>query len=80
MNVRYSNTRPTFQVDASKTLPAKYYTDPEIFRASHVLQLGAGYCVGKASLLAALCRAASLPARTAIIGSCRNSSWSSRSS
>jgi transglutaminase-like putative cysteine protease len=41
------------------------YTDPEIFRASHVLQLGAGYCVGKASLYAALCRAAGLPARVA---------------
>jgi transglutaminase-like putative cysteine protease len=41
------------------------YTDPDIFRASHVLQLGAGYCVGKASLLAALCRAAGLPARVA---------------
>jgi transglutaminase-like putative cysteine protease len=41
------------------------YTDPEIFRASHVLREGAGYCVGKASLYAALCRAAGLPARVA---------------
>jgi transglutaminase-like putative cysteine protease len=41
------------------------YTDPEIFRASTVLQQGAGYCVGKASLFAALCRAAGLPARVA---------------
>jgi len=41
------------------------YTDPDIFRASHVLQRGAGYCVGKASLYAALCRAAGLPARVA---------------
>ena len=41
------------------------YTDPEIFRASRVLEAGAGYCVGKASLFAALCRAAGLPARVA---------------
>jgi transglutaminase-like putative cysteine protease len=41
------------------------YTDPEIFRASSVLRRGAGYCVGKASLYAALCRAAGLPARVA---------------
>jgi transglutaminase-like putative cysteine protease len=41
------------------------YADPEIFRASSVLLAGAGYCVGKASLYAALCRAAGLPARVA---------------
>jgi transglutaminase-like putative cysteine protease len=41
------------------------YTDPEIFRASSVLRQGAGYCVGKAALYAALCRAAGLPARVA---------------
>ena len=32
MNVRYANTRPAFQVEQAKTLPAPYYTDPEIFR------------------------------------------------
>ena len=32
MNVRYANTRPAFQVDRAKTLPAPYYTDPDIFR------------------------------------------------
>jgi len=41
------------------------YADPEIFRASSVLQLGYGYCVGKASLFAALCRASGLAARVA---------------
>jgi transglutaminase-like putative cysteine protease len=39
------------------------YTDPESFRASSVLAAGHGYCVGKASLYAALCRAAGIPAR-----------------
>jgi transglutaminase-like putative cysteine protease len=39
------------------------YTDPEVFRASSVLRAGAGYCVGKAALCAALCRAGGLPAR-----------------
>ena len=39
------------------------FTDPEVFRASSVLRAGAGYCVGKAALCAALCRAGGLPAR-----------------
>lgn len=39
------------------------YTDREIYRASSVLAAGSGYCVGKASLYAALCRAAGVPAR-----------------
>jgi transglutaminase-like putative cysteine protease len=39
------------------------YSDPEIFRASSVLREGAGYCVGKAALFAALCRAGGVPAR-----------------
>jgi transglutaminase-like putative cysteine protease len=39
------------------------YTDPEVFRASSVLRAGAGYCVGKAALYAALCRAGGVPAR-----------------
>ena len=39
------------------------FSDPEVFRASSVLRAGAGYCVGKAALYAALCRAGGLPAR-----------------
>ena len=39
------------------------FDDPEVYRASSVLQAGAGYCVGKAALCAALCRAAGVPAR-----------------
>ena len=38
------------------------YTDPDTYRASAVLNHGQGYCVGKASLFAALCRAAGIPA------------------
>ena len=41
------------------------YTNPEIYRASSVLNAGQGYCVGKAALFAALCRAAGIPARVA---------------
>jgi transglutaminase-like putative cysteine protease len=41
------------------------YSDPEIYRASSVLKAGAAYCVGKAALFAALCRAAGIPARVA---------------
>jgi transglutaminase-like putative cysteine protease len=39
------------------------FEDLEIYRASSVLAAGHGYCVGKASLCAALARAASIPAR-----------------
>ena len=39
------------------------FSDPEVYRASSVLRAGAGYCVGKAALYAALCRAAGVPAR-----------------
>lgn len=39
------------------------YTDPDSFRASGVLAAGRGFCVGKAGLLAAVCRAAGIPAR-----------------
>jgi transglutaminase-like putative cysteine protease len=39
------------------------YSRPETFRASDVLRAEAGYCVGKAALFAALCRAAGFPAR-----------------
>jgi transglutaminase-like putative cysteine protease len=39
------------------------YTDPESYRASSVLAQGHAYCVGKASLYVALCRASGIPAR-----------------
>jgi transglutaminase-like putative cysteine protease len=39
------------------------YRDAETFRASTVLAARRGYCVGKASLYAALCRFAGIPAR-----------------
>jgi transglutaminase-like putative cysteine protease len=41
------------------------FEDLAIFRASHVLAVGHGYCVSKASLGAALARAAGIPARIA---------------
>jgi transglutaminase-like putative cysteine protease len=41
------------------------YGDPEIYRASSVLKAGRAYCVGKAALFAALCRAGGVPARVA---------------
>ena len=41
------------------------YSDPEIYRASSVLAAGHAYCVGKAALFAALCRASGTPARVA---------------
>ena len=41
------------------------YSDPDTYRASSVLAAGAGYCVGKAALFAALCRAGGIPARVA---------------
>jgi transglutaminase-like putative cysteine protease len=41
------------------------YADPETYRASSVLNAGFGYCVGKAALFAALCRAGGIPARVA---------------
>jgi transglutaminase-like putative cysteine protease len=39
------------------------YTDAANFRASGVLAAGRGFCVGKAALLAAACRAVGIPAR-----------------
>jgi transglutaminase-like putative cysteine protease len=39
------------------------YTDRESYRASSVLAKGQAYCVGKASLYVALCRASGIPAR-----------------
>jgi transglutaminase-like putative cysteine protease len=38
-------------------------SNPASYRASEVLALGRGYCIGKASLLAAVARAAGVPAR-----------------
>jgi transglutaminase-like putative cysteine protease len=49
--------------DGIKYDPYVDYTDRETYRASSVLERGASYCVGKASLYAALCRAAGIPAR-----------------
>jgi transglutaminase-like putative cysteine protease len=39
------------------------FRSPETYRASAVLAKGAGFCVGKAALLAAVARAADIPAR-----------------
>ncbi len=41
------------------------HSDLEVYRASSVLAAGRGYCVGKAALFTALCRAAGIPARVA---------------
>jgi transglutaminase-like putative cysteine protease len=45
--------------------PDLEYGNPENYRASSVLEAGAGYCVGKAAVFAALCRAGGIPARVA---------------
>jgi transglutaminase-like putative cysteine protease len=39
------------------------FTDPANYRASSVLMLGRGFCIGKAALLAACARAIGIPAR-----------------
>jgi transglutaminase-like putative cysteine protease len=49
--------------DAIRYDPYIDYGDPACFRASSVLAAGRGFCVGKATLLAASCRAAGIPAR-----------------
>lgn len=51
-----------FTRDEIRYHPYGDYTDPETYRASCVLAKRTGYCVGKASLYAALCRAAGIPA------------------
>ncbi|KLK92338.1 transglutaminase [Microvirga vignae] len=56
--VLYEAVRDSVRYD-----PYVDYTDLESFRASSVLAAGRGYCVGKAALYAALCRAAGIPAR-----------------
>lgn len=43
--------------------PYTVSTDPEHYRASHVLHAGRAYCVPKAVLLTAACRAAGIPSR-----------------
>jgi len=57
----YSAVRDEIRYD-----PYIDYTNPETFRASSVLAKGHGYCVGKASLYAALCRASGIPARVGL--------------
>ena len=49
--------------DGIKYDPYLNYTDDTNFRASGVLATKKGFCVGKAALLAACCRAAGIPAR-----------------
>jgi transglutaminase-like putative cysteine protease len=46
--------------------------DLDTYRASHTLAAGHGYCVSKASLLAALARAAGFPARVAFADVCNH--------
>lgn len=43
--------------------PYRDFSLLDTFRASSVLKAGAGYCVGKAALFAAVCRAIGVPAR-----------------
>ncbi len=42
---------------------APHVTGREHFRASHTLEMGNGFCMQKAALFAALCRASGIPAR-----------------
>jgi transglutaminase-like putative cysteine protease len=46
--------------------PYRDYLKPETYRASAVLAEGTGYCVGKAALYAAYCRAVGIPARVGL--------------
>ncbi len=39
------------------------FGDPEFYRASSVIERGRTFCIGKAALLAAVCRASGIPAR-----------------
>lgn len=48
---------------AERRSTADFFRDLEIYRASSVLTAGYGYCVSKAAVCAALCRAAGIPAR-----------------
>jgi hypothetical protein len=49
--------------DGIRYNPYVDYTKKDTYRASSVLAEGSGYCVGKAALYAALCRAVGIPAR-----------------
>lgn len=49
--------------DAIRYNPFLDFSDPLVFKASAVLEADQGFCVGKASLLAACARAAGVPAR-----------------
>jgi transglutaminase-like putative cysteine protease len=54
----YGAVRDSIQYD-----PYVDFLDPAVFRASHVLRAGKGFCVGKSALLTAAARAAGIPAR-----------------
>jgi transglutaminase-like putative cysteine protease len=58
VKILYTTVRDGIRYD-----PYVDYTDAETYRASSVLAKGHGYCVGKASLYVALCRAAGISAR-----------------
>ena len=49
--------------DGIRYTPYLDYADPEMYRASSVLRNGFGFCISKASLLAACGRALGIPAR-----------------
>jgi transglutaminase-like putative cysteine protease len=49
--------------DGIRYNPFLDFSDPEVFRASSVLEAGEGFCIGKAALLAAAARAGGTPAR-----------------
>ncbi len=49
--------------DGVRYNPFLDFSDPEVFRASAVLERGEGFCIGKAALLAAAARVAGIPAR-----------------
>jgi transglutaminase-like putative cysteine protease len=62
--VRDSIAYSTLPANGSGSM-ADYLRDPETYRASSVLAAGSGYCVSKAALFTALCRAAGIPAQIA---------------
>ena len=49
--------------DGIRYNPFLDFSDDEVFRASACLAAGQGFCIGKAALLAAVARAAQIPAR-----------------
>ncbi len=54
----YAAVRDSIQYD-----PYVDFLDPDVFRASSVLDAGKGFCVGKSAVLAAAARASGIPAR-----------------